>query len=93
MKLKKSTIGLSAFRRLLSVDSGKTTTDETENTTKQESAVEETVQDEQETGDTETESEASGEDADKETEDVQRSLCHGYLHDADGVWGTCTGGG
>ena len=47
---------------------GKTTTDETENTTKQESAVEETVQDEQETGDTETESEASGEDADKETE-------------------------
>lgn len=28
----------------------KTTTDETENTTKQESAVEETVQDEQETG-------------------------------------------
>ena len=35
---------------------GKTTTDETENTTKQESAVEETVQDEQETGDTETES-------------------------------------
>lgn len=47
---------------------GKTTTDETENTTKQESAVEETVQDEQETGDTETESEASGEAADKETE-------------------------
>lgn len=47
---------------------GKTTTDETENTTKQESAVEETVQDEQETGDTETESEAFGEDADKETE-------------------------
>ena len=47
---------------------GKTTTDETENTTKQESAVEETVQDEQETGDTEMESEASGEDADKETE-------------------------
>lgn len=47
---------------------GKTTTDETENTTKQESAVEETVQDERETGDTETESEASGEDADKETE-------------------------
>lgn len=47
---------------------GKTTTDETENTTKQESAVEETVQDEQETGDTETESEASGEVADKETE-------------------------
>ena len=46
----------------------KTTTDETENTTKQESAVEETVQDEQETGDIETESEASGEDADKETE-------------------------
>ena len=44
---------------------GKTTTDETENTTKQESAVEETVQDEQETGDTETESEASGEAADK----------------------------
>lgn len=47
---------------------GKTTTDETENTTKQESAVEETVQEEQETGDTETESEASGEAADKETE-------------------------
>lgn len=47
---------------------GKTTTDETENTTKQESAVEETVQDEQETGDTETESEASGEAVDKETE-------------------------
>lgn len=47
---------------------GKTTTDETENTTKQESAVEETVQDEQETGDTETESEASGEAADKEIE-------------------------
>ena len=47
---------------------GKTTTDETENTTKQEYAVEETVQDEQETGDTETESEASGEAADKETE-------------------------
>ena len=46
---------------------GKTTTDETENTKKQESAVEETVQDEQETGDTETESEASGEDADKAT--------------------------
>lgn len=47
---------------------GKATTDETENTTKQESAVEETAQEEQETGDTETESEASGEDADKETE-------------------------
>ena len=47
---------------------GKTTTDETENTTKQESAVEETAQEEQETGDTETESEASGEDTDKETE-------------------------
>lgn len=72
---------------------GKTTTDETENTTKQESAVEETVQDEQETGDTETESEASGEDADQGNRSVQRSLCHGYLHDADGVWGTCTGGG
>lgn len=47
---------------------GKTTTDETENTTKQESAVEETAQEEQETGDTETESEASGEDTDEETE-------------------------
>lgn len=47
---------------------GKTTTDETENTTKQESAVEETAQEEQETGDTETGSEASGEDTDEETE-------------------------
>ena len=47
---------------------GKTTTDETEDTTKQESAVEETAQEEQETGDTETESEASGEDTDEETE-------------------------
>lgn len=47
---------------------GKTTTDETENTTKQESAVEGTAQEEQETGDTETESEASGEDTDEETE-------------------------
>lgn len=67
MKLKKALL-VCLFPAFVISGCGKTTTDETENTTKQESAVEETVQDEQETGDTETESEASGEDADKETE-------------------------
>lgn len=67
MKLKK-TLLVCLLPAFVISGCGKTTTDETENTTKQESAVEETVQDEQETGDTETESEASGEDADKETE-------------------------
>ena len=63
---------------------GKTTKDETENITKQEITAEESAQDEQETGNTETE--ASGKDPN------ERCFCHGYLYDTDCIWGACSGG-
>ena len=67
---------------------GKTTKDETENITKQEITAEESAQDEQETGNTETE--ASGKRENRRS--VQGSLCHGYLYDTDCIWGACSGG-
>ena len=51
---------------------GKTTKDETGNITKQETTAEESVQDEQETGNTETE--ASGKDPNEKTEEASRDL-------------------
>ena len=51
---------------------GKTTKDETENITKQEITAEESAQDEQETGNTETE--ASGKDPNEKTEEASRDL-------------------
>ena len=51
---------------------GKTTKDETGNITKQESTAEESAQDEQETGNTETE--ASGKDPNEKTEEASRDL-------------------
>ena len=51
---------------------GKTTKDETGNITKQETTAEESAQDEQETGNTETE--ASGKDPNEKTEEASRDL-------------------
>lgn len=51
---------------------GKATTDEAENTMKQENTAEESAQDEQETGTTETE--ASGKDTNEKTEEASREL-------------------